>query len=158
MGISLDKYTIFPTISTFFIVLSAILVAIGWNLAIKRRLESHKKMMLAGAVAALIFFIIYSSRTLVIGNTDWGGPDSLKPYYLVFLLFHIVLATVAAVFGITTIVLGYKQKFARHRRIGRFTSVIWFITAITGTAVYILLYLMYPGGHTKPVFHVIFGW
>ncbi|MGO4372974.1 DUF420 domain-containing protein, partial [Paenibacillus sp. MCAF20] len=30
-------------------------------------------------------------------------------------------------------------------------------TSITGTAVYVLLYLMYPGGHTKPVFDAIFG-
>ena len=72
----MDKYTIFPTISTFFIVLSAVLVAFGWNLAIKRRLDAHKKMMLAAAVSALLFFIIYTSRTLLIGNTDWGGPTA----------------------------------------------------------------------------------
>ncbi|MGN7455986.1 DUF420 domain-containing protein [Paenibacillus pasadenensis] len=152
----MDLYTLFPTISTFFIVVSAILVAIGWSLAIKRRLEAHKKMMIAGAIAAIVFFIIYSSRTLLVGNTDWGGPDSLAPYYYVFLIFHIVLATVAAVFGITTLTLGFKEKFAKHRRLGRVTSVIWFITAITGVAVYIMLYIMYPGGHTKPVFDILF--
>ncbi|QJC50939.1 DUF420 domain-containing protein [Paenibacillus albicereus] len=152
----MDLYMLFPTISTFFIVVSAILVAIGWNLAIKRRLEAHKKMMIAGAIAAILFFIIYSSRTLLVGNTDWGGPDSLAPYYYVFLIFHIILATVAAVFGITTLVLGFKEKYARHRRLGRVTSVIWFITAITGVAVYVMLYILYPGGHTKPVFDILF--
>ncbi|SDS38860.1 putative membrane protein [Paenibacillaceae bacterium GAS479] len=152
----MDRYTIFPTISTFFIVLSAILVAFGWNLAIKRRLEAHKKMMIAAAIAAIIFFIIYSSRTLLAGNTDWGGPPSLAPYYYVFLIFHIVLATVGAIFGITTLVFGFKEKYAKHRKLGRVTSVIWFVTAITGVAVYVLLYLMYPGGHTKPVFDILF--
>ncbi|MFC4776299.1 DUF420 domain-containing protein [Paenibacillus sp. GCM10023252] len=154
----MDIYTIMPTISTAFIVISAILVAIGWRLAIQRKLEAHKKVMTAGAAAALIFFIIYSSRTILVGNTAWGGPDSLKPYYLAFLLFHIVLATVAAVFGITTLTLGFKNKLAKHRKWGRVTSVIWFFTAITGTTVYVLLYLLYPGGHTKPVIHAIFGW
>ncbi|MBB3114541.1 putative membrane protein [Paenibacillus phyllosphaerae] len=151
-------YTIFPTISTTFIVVSAICVAIGWSLAIQRKLDAHKKVMLAAAVFAVLFFIIYSSRTIFVGNTEWGGPDSLKPYYMVFLTFHIVLATVAAVFGISTLVLGYKEKYAKHRKWGRITSVIWFITAITGVAVYVLLYLMYPGGHTKPMLEVIFGW
>ncbi|GLX68880.1 DUF420 domain-containing protein [Paenibacillus glycanilyticus] len=154
----MDKYTLFPTISTSFIVISAILVAIGWNLAIKRKLDQHKKVMIAAAIAALIFFIIYSSRTVLVGNTEWGGPDSLKPYYLTFLLFHIVLATVAAAFGITTLVLGFKEKYSKHRKWGRVTSMIWFFTAITGVAVYILLYVMYPGGHTKPVIDAIFGW
>jgi len=153
----MDWYFLFPTISTTFIVISAVLVAIGWGLIIKGKREAHKKTMIWAAVAAIIFFIIYSSRTVFIGNTTWGGPDSLKPYYQTFLIFHIVLATVAAVFGITTLVLGFKEKYAKHRKWGRVTSIIWFITAITGVAVYTLLYLMYPGGHTQPVWKVIFG-
>ncbi|SFT27842.1 DUF420 domain-containing protein [Paenibacillus sp. BC26] len=153
----MSLYTLLPTISTSFIALSAILVAIGWNLAIKRRLESHKKVMIAGAISALLFFIIYVSRTIFVGNTDWGGSDELKPYYLTFLFFHIVLATVGAVFGLTTLTLAFKEKFAKHRKWGRITSVVWLCTAITGIAVYVLLYLLYPGGHTKPVLDVLFG-
>lgn len=150
-------YTLFPTISTSFIVISAILVAIGWRLAIRRRLEDHKKVMISAAVAAIIFFIIYASRTILVGNTEWGGPEDLEIYYVFFLVFHIILATVAAVFGITTLVLAFREKFAKHRKWGRTTSVIWFCTAVTGVAVYVLLYIMYPGGHTKPMIKAIFG-
>ncbi|AYB46528.1 MULTISPECIES: DUF420 domain-containing protein [Paenibacillus] len=153
----MDWFFIFPTVSTTFIVISAVLVAIGWGLIIKGKREAHKKVMIWAAIAAVIFFIIYSSRTVFIGNTSWGGPDDLKPYYQVFLIFHIVLATVAAVFGITTLVLGFKEKFSTHRKWGKVTSIIWFFTAITGVAVYTLLYLLYPGGHTQPVWKVIFG-
>jgi len=150
-------YEIFPTVSTSFIALSAILVAIGWRLIIKRRREAHEKVMIAAAIAAICFFIIYVSRTIFIGNTSWGGPESLKTVYLIFLLFHIVLATVAAVFGITTLTLAFRKNFAKHRQWGRRTAVIWFTTAITGITVYVLLYLCYPGGHTKPVINAIFG-
>lgn len=153
----MDIYTIFPTISTTFIVISAVLVAIGWRLIIQGKREAHKKVMIWAAIAAVIFFIIYSSRTIFVGNTTWGGPDDLKAYYQIFLVFHIILATVAAVFGITTLTLGFKEKYAKHRKWGRVTSVIWFFTAITGVVVYTLLYVMYPGGHTKPVWEVIFG-
>lgn len=62
-----------PTISTFFIALSAILVAIGWALIIKNKRKQHKKVMIAAAVSALLFFIIYVSRTVFIGNTSFGG-------------------------------------------------------------------------------------
>ncbi len=62
--------------------------------------------MLAAAVSALLFFIIYMSRTIFIGNTAFGGPDNLKIYYTIFLVFHIVLATTGAVFGFVTIYAG----------------------------------------------------
>lgn len=153
----MDIFTLFPTISTAFIVISAVLVAIGWRLIIKGKREAHKKAMIAAAVAALLFFIVYSSRTLFVGNTSWGGPEHLSTLYHVFLIFHIILATVAAVFGLTTLTLGFKAKYAKHRKWGRITSVIWFVTAVTGVMVYVLLYLLYPGGHTKPLLDVIMG-
>ncbi|MCJ8011852.1 DUF420 domain-containing protein [Paenibacillus sp. KQZ6P-2] len=153
----MDLYMLLPTISTSFIVISAILVAIGWVLIIQGKRDAHKKVMISGAIAALLFFIIYVSRTAFVGNTSWGGSDELKVYYQTFLIFHITLATVAAVFGITTLVLAFKEKFSKHRKWGRVTATIWFVTAITGVAVYVLLYVLYPGGHTAPVWEVIMG-
>ncbi|TJY40789.1 DUF420 domain-containing protein [Cohnella pontilimi] len=149
-------YDVLPAISTSFIAISAILVAIGWALIIRKKRDAHRNTMIAAAIAALIFFIIYMSRTIFVGNTEWGGPESLKTIYLIFLLFHITLATIAAVFGITTLVLAFRERFAKHRKWGRITAVIWFATAITGITVYILLYQLYPGGHTKPLIDAIF--
>jgi len=148
---------ILPTISTGFIVLSAILVAIGWGLIAKRKIEAHKKVMFAAGVAAVIFFIIYASRTIFIGNTAFGGPSDLKIYYTFFLIFHITLATTGAVFGIISLWTGYKNKLALHRKIGPISSIIWFFTAITGVAVYMLLYVLYEGGETTSVFKAILG-
>ncbi|MCR8657035.1 DUF420 domain-containing protein [Paenibacillus endoradicis] len=150
------EFEILPAISTFFIALSAILVAIGWKLILNKKREEHQKMMFWAAITAIIFFIIYASRTIFVGNTTWGGPENLKTIYLVFLFFHIVLATVAAVFGITTLTLGYKKKYSKHRKVGRVTAVIWFVTAITGVTVYFLLYIFYPGGHTQPFIDALF--
>ena len=148
---------ILPTISTTFIVLSAILVAIGWGLIVKRKIEAHKKVMFAAGVAAVIFFIIYASRTLFIGNTAFGGPEELKIYYTFFLIFHITLATTGAVFGIISLWTGYKNNMKVHRRIGPISSIIWFFTAITGVMVYLLLYVFYEGGETTSVFKAILG-
>ena len=148
---------ILPTTSTVFIVLSAILVAIGWILIVKRKIEAHKKVMFAAGVAAVIFFIIYASRTLFIGNTAFGGPEELKIYYTFFLIFHITLATTGAVFGIISLWTGYKNNMKVHRRIGPISSIIWFFTAITGVMVYLLLYVIYEGGETTSVFKAILG-
>lgn len=151
------KVAILPTISTSFIVISAILVAIGWYHIIKGNRQKHEKTMLWGAGFALAFFLVYASRTVFVGNTAFGGPEDLKLAYHLFLFFHITLATTAGVFGIVTLVLAFKQNFARHRKIGRWTAVMWLLTAPTGVVVYVLLYLLYPGGETKPMIDAIFG-
>ncbi|MGG0737877.1 DUF420 domain-containing protein [Niallia taxi] len=148
---------ILPTISTTFIVLSAIFVAIGWGLIIKRKIEAHQKVMLVAAVCAVIFFVIYASRTIFIGNTAFGGPDDIKIYYTIFLIFHITLATTGAVLGITMLVTGYRKRYDIHRKLGPTTSIIWFFTAITGVVVYVLLYVIYHGGETTSVIKAILG-
>ncbi|MGP4068235.1 DUF420 domain-containing protein [Halobacillus sp. B29] len=146
-----------PTLSTFFIVLSAVLVAIGWVLIAKNKRAGHKKVMIAGAISALTFFIIYVSRTIFVGNTSFGGPEEIKIYYTVFLIFHILLATVGAVFGIVTLTLAFKRRIPKHRKVGPVTSIIWFSTAITGVAVYLLLYIIYDGGTTTSMIEAILG-
>ncbi|KZE96174.1 DUF420 domain-containing protein [Geobacillus stearothermophilus] len=148
---------ILPTISTSCIVISALLVAYGWYLISRKRTEAHKKVMLAAAVFALLFFIIYMSRTLFIGNTSFGGPENVKVYYTVFLIFHITLATVGAVFGLVTIWTGLKDIRPRHRRLGPVTSIIWFGSASTGVIVYWLLYVLYPGGQTTSLIKAVLG-
>ncbi|KON92223.1 DUF420 domain-containing protein [Rossellomorea marisflavi] len=148
---------VLPTISTSFIVLSAITVAIGWWQIKKREFEKHQKTMTLAGIFALIFFIIYASRTIFIGNTSFGGPDDLKIYYTIFLVFHITLATVGAVFGLMSLWTGYQDRLKRHRKLGPITSIIWFFTAITGVAVYLLLYVFYHGGETTSVIKAILG-
>ncbi|GLI82914.1 membrane protein [Rossellomorea marisflavi] len=148
---------VLPTISTSFIVLSAITVAIGWWQIKKREFEKHQKTMTLAGIFALIFFIIYASRTIFIGNTSFGGPDDLKIYYTIFLVFHITLATVGAVFGLMSLWTGYQDRLKIHRKLGPITSIIWFFTAITGVAVYLLLYVFYHGGETTSVIKAILG-
>ena len=146
-------------ISVSFIVISAILVAIGWVIIARDRsaIEKHKKVMTAAAVAATTFFILYVSRTIFVGNTAFGGPDAVKPYYLGFMIFHILLATTGGILGLISLYLGYKNKVEKHRKIAPKASVIWFLTAITGVTVYTLLYVAYDPGETTNVFRAIIG-
>src|SRR5690625_8907 len=131
-----------PFISNMFVLISAILVVIGWRLIIKGYEEKHKKVMIAAAIFALLFFIVYLSRTALIGNTAFGGPQHIKLYYTIFLLFHIILSTTGAVFGVVTLRLAFKENFIKHKKFGPITSIIWLFTALTGTIVYLLLYVI----------------
>lgn len=153
----MNSLPILPTISTLFIVLSALMVAVGWRQIKQKKIEAHKKSMFLAALFALIFFIIYASRTIFIGNTAFGGPDSLKVYYTVFLIFHITLATIGAVLGVISLYTGNKNKLSFHRKLGPATSIVWFLSALTGVAVYLLLYVFYRGGETTSMIKAILG-
>ncbi|MDF2922676.1 MAG: hypothetical protein K0R57_1590 [Paenibacillaceae bacterium] len=150
---------ILPTICTLLIVISATLVGFGWHAIVKKHRERHEKLMFAGAVTALLFFLLYVGRTVFVGNTSFSedAPLWVQDAYFIFLIFHIVLATVSGAFGIVTLLQAFKKQFAKHRRIGRITAILWLCTAPTGVMVYVLLYILYPGGTTKPVFDAIFG-
>lgn len=146
-----------PDIDEAFILLSAITMAVGWYFIRRKQVAVHRALMLTGSAFAVMFFLLYLARTVFIGDTTFGGPARWRPAYYAFLQSHSVLATVAAVLGIITLTLAFRKNFRRHRKFGPWTLVIWFITAITGTAVYLLLYVIYPSGSTTSLLHAWLG-
>lgn len=146
-----------PDIDEAFILLSAISMAFGWYFIRKQNIVAHRRLMLTGSAFAILFFLLYLARTVFIGDTTFGGPDRWKPAYYAFLQTHSVLATVAAILGVITLTFAFRQNFRRHRKIGPWTLVTWFITAATGTAVYLLLYVIYPSGSTTSLLHAWLG-
>ncbi|WP_085524103.1 DUF420 domain-containing protein [Tuberibacillus sp. Marseille-P3662] len=148
---------ILATISTTFIVICGILIALGWR-AIRQGDETkHQKLMVTASIFALAFFVIYMSRTTFIGNVPFNGPESLALSYHIFLIIHIVFATLGAIFGLISLYLGYKQKFVAHRKVGPYTAIIWFITAISGPIVYLMLFIIWPNEADSGLIKAIFG-
>lgn len=146
-----------PLFCTFLIVTSAVLVAIGWYLIKKRKKIAHKKIMILAACFALLFFIVYFSRTIFIGNTSFNGPYNIKPYYIGFLIFHISLAVTGLIFGAVTLTLAFKGQIIKHKKMGPFTAMIWFFSATTGIVVYLCLYIIWEPGPTTSMMKAILG-
>jgi putative membrane protein len=148
---------ILPFISTLCIVISAILVAIGWKLIVTGNKKTHQRTMITAAIFALLFFIIYISRTIFIGNTSFGGPDDMKKYYIPFLIFHIFLAVSGVIFGAVNIIYALKGQFRKHKKLGPWTAMLWFFAASTGVTVYFLLYLIWEPGPVTNMMKAILG-
>ncbi|MCL6452102.1 MAG: DUF420 domain-containing protein [Alicyclobacillus sp.] len=140
-----------------FIVVSAVVMAFGWYFIRRRNVEVHRRLMLTGSVLAALFFISYILKTVLYGDTTFGGPKLWRTPYQIFLQVHSILATVAAILGVITLVLAFRSRFRTHRRVGPWTAVTWFITAATGFTVFLLLYVIFPSGATANVFHAWLG-
>lgn len=128
---------------------SALAVATGWYWIRRRAVARHRRWMLTGAALAVAFFLTYVAKTLLVGDTAFGGPGRLVPLYQAFLQTHTVLATGAALLGIVTLRRAWRGEFARHRRVAPWTATTWLVTAATGLGVFLLLYVLFPPGPTS---------
>jgi putative membrane protein len=146
-----------PWVNEAFIISSAIVMAFGWRQIRKGNETAHRRLMLTGSTLAALFFVSYVVKTVVVGDTSFGGPASWQGPYQVFLQIHSVLATVAAVLGVITLIFAFRHRFYRHRRVGPWTIITWFITAATGLMVFLLLYIIFPPGETTNMFRAWTG-
>lgn len=137
-------------------ILSALCIAVGWVMIRRNRVRIHRRFMVAGSILGALFFVSYAVGTFVVGDTEFGGPASYVPAYTLFLKIHVFLATVAAIMGVWVLRLAFKRRFRIHRKVGPWTAIFWFITAATGLAVYLMLFVIFPPGETlKNVLHVL---
>lgn len=144
-------------INEAFIVGSAIVMGFGWYFIRRRNVEVHRRLMLTGSVFAALFFITYVLKTVLFGDTTFAGPKQWHTPYQVFLQSHSILATVAAILGVITLTFAFRGRFSSHRKIGPWTASIWYVTAATGLMVFLLLYVIFPGGSTANVFRAWLG-
>lgn len=133
-------------INEAFMIISAVCVAIGWYFIRQKRVRTHRAFMLAGTVFGAAFFVSYLLATFFVGDTFFGGPAKYGVAYQIFLQVHVLLATLAAVLGVITLRRAFKGRFRKHRQVAPWTASMWFISAITGLGVYLMLFVIFPPG------------
>ena len=120
---------------------TAFVCIVGGYLAIKRgERERHKKFMLAAFTASCLFLTSYLTRIVLFGDTKFGGTGALRVFYFALLISHVLLALAAAPMVITTLTLGLRSSFEKHRRWAKLTLPIWAYVSVTGVVVYLFLY------------------
>ena len=147
--------TFLADLNELFLLTSAAAVARGWWLIRQHRVDSHRRTMLVASGLASAFFLSYLVKTLLIGDTTFGGPARLNTPYLVFLQVHVILATGAAVLGIVTLRRALRGQFARHKAVAPWTAAMWFVATGTGLVVFLLLYVLFAPGPTTNVLRAI---
>lgn len=127
--------------------LSTLLLTAGFVFIKRGQREAHKRCMLAAFVSSCVFLVGYVvHKVLVVKgvNTPFTGPEGLKPFYLMMLASHVLLAMLIVPLALTTIGLGLAGKFETHKKAARWTWPIWMYVSVTGVLIYLLLYQLYP--------------
>jgi uncharacterized membrane protein YozB (DUF420 family) len=139
-----------PHVNAFLNTASAVLLVTGYRLIRRRRIEAHRRAMLAAffvSVAFLVSYVLYHTLLayyLGQGPTRFLGEGFVRPVYFTILLTHTVLAVAVVPFVLVTLRRGLRRQDERHRRIARWTLPVWLYVSVTGVIVYAMLYHLYP--------------
>ncbi len=132
--------TLLPHVNATLNALATVLLATGWVLVRRRKLEAHRRVMLAALSCSVLFLVSYLTYHYQVGSVRFQGPEPVRTIYLSILLTHTVLAAVVAVMAPITVFRALRERFDRHRAIARWTLPIWLYVSVTGVVVYWMLY------------------
>ncbi len=131
-----------PTVNAVLNASAAALLVWGYALIRRRRIQSHKRVMLAAFSVSVLFLVSYLVYHSQAGTVRFQKTGAIRTVYLSVLLTHTVLAAAVPVMAGITLVRGLRGRFDRHRAIARWTLPVWLYVSVTGVAVYWMLYRM----------------
>jgi putative membrane protein len=105
----------------------------------KRDIETHKKLNVTTFILSSIFLISYVIFHSFGIETRFPADNPVRPYYLIILISHIILAAIVLPLVLLSFYYGLTGKIATHRKLTRFSFPIWLYVTVTGVIVYLMI-------------------
>jgi uncharacterized membrane protein YozB (DUF420 family) len=119
---------------------AAVLLATGWTLIRRGRVEQHRKVMIAAFCVSVAFLISYLVYHAQVGSVRFTKQGPIRLVYFTILITHTILAAAIVPMVLLSLSRGLKRQVVRHRAIARWTMPLWLYVSVTGVVVYLMLY------------------
>ena len=129
-----------PAVNATLNAISGVLLIIGYALIRARRIEQHRRVMIAAFAASVLFLICYVVYHAQVGSVRFTRQGVVRQIYFSLLITHVVLAATVPPLALLTLSRGLQARYPKHRAIARWTLPIWLYVSVTGVLVYVLLY------------------
>jgi putative membrane protein len=147
-----DKH-IFALINAVLNTCVSILLVAGLFAVKQKNYRLHKSMMMTAMIFSLLFLVTYIAHHLLAGEAKFGDANldgivddaekallgNTRPFYLVLLGTHIVLAATSLPFILWTAYRALTSDFETHKNLAKKVWPIWFYVAVTGPIVYLMI-------------------
>ena len=104
----------------------------------------HRKMMLTAAAVSGLFLVSYLAHRTNAPIFEFRGQGVVRAFYYALLISHVSLSVAIVPLVVMTLSRALARRFDRHRRIARWTWPAWMYVSLSGIAVYLMLYQIYP--------------
>ena len=125
---------------------SGVLLLIAYWHIKNKRIQQHKRFMIAACTTSLIFLACYVLNHYLRRGvvTRFTGTGIIRPIYFTILISHTILAVTIVPLAILSVRNGLKMRVPEHRRVARWTFPLWLYVSVTGVIVYFFLYHWFP--------------
>jgi putative membrane protein len=129
-----------PAVNASLNALSGLLLLAGYVMIRTRRIQQHRRCMIAAFITSSVFLVSYIVYHAQVGSVPFTRQGFVRPMYFAILVTHVTLAAAVVPLALVTLTRGLKGRYPQHIRIARWTFPIWLYVSVTGVLVYVLLY------------------
>lgn len=110
----------------------------------KKNIQMHKTINLSAFALSAVFLVSYVLYHWMAPETTYPADSPVRPFYLVILGSHIILAALVLPLILISFYRGLQMQVELHKSIVRFAYPIWLYVTITGVIVYLMISPFYP--------------
>ena len=129
-----------PAVNATLNATATVLLVWGYTLIRRRRIRTHRKVMIAAFCASILFLISYLVYHSQVGTVRFQRTGPIRTVYLTILFTHTLLAAAVPILAVVTLRRALRADFGRHHAIAVWTLPIWLYVSVTGVIVYWMLY------------------
>jgi len=119
--------------------LVAVFLLFGLYFIKSKEIGKHKAMMITAMILSTLFLLCYVLYHATTPETKYCGVGTIRIFYFILLISHIILAGVILPFILMTFNRGILMQISKHTKFARWVFPLWFYVAITGPIVYLML-------------------
>lgn len=109
-----------------------------------KNIRLHQLMMTISFALGGVFLVCYVLYHLTNPANRFTGEGAVRYIYLFILATHVGLSFVVLPLVLRAMFYAVKKQFEAHRKIVKFAYPIWLYVSVTGVAVYVMLYHLFP--------------
>ena len=152
MAISLDSPGFLGTRAPFrsdvtlvLMLLSAVLLTIGWRLAVRKRYEAHRRVQTAAVILNTLVILASMIPSFVVSILP-GIPRKLGEGSYGITTLHALFGSVVMLFGIFVVLRGYNLvpkavRFNNYKLVMRTSYALYMLTTLMGAALYVIVFV-----------------